>query len=178
MKKVFANCFVRFGILLLFAMASRGVFAASSDDNDDKLSFCNFGPRVNVVEPEAKVGSDPCAAKVHVQGVLWKCGNPNSVSDTVSHFFTQLTDRAREECTKFCEKLGDNCRAIYSPKYECGLKTSHEEAVSLGKELGCRNDCTDGKAFTYCSIYDTGYQGPSPARVLSQPPNCECRSGS
>jgi len=167
---------VRFGILLLFAMLALPKISAVADEGE--LTFCNFGPKVNVVDPNHKESSDPCADKVHVQGVIWKCGNADSVNTTVSHFFDQLNQRGREECQKHCERLGSSCKSYFSAKSKCGLTTDREEAVALGKEFGCRSDCSDGKAFTYCSIYNAGYQGPNPDLVLPQAPNCECRSGS
>ena len=153
---------------------------ARADDDDGELSFCNFGPKVNVVTSpkETPSAEDPCADKVRVQGVLWKCGSPDRVDGTVEKFFKDLNEQAQEECNKHCERNGPNCHGIYTKKQACGLTTDREDAVALGKRFGCRKDCADGKAFMYCSIYNAGYQGPNPDRVLAQKPNCECRSGS
>jgi hypothetical protein len=182
MRKKPANCSLRNQLFLLLAIAAlqsitlSAAFGEDSTATDGGLSFCGFGPKVTVVPSAAHHSPDSCVDRVHVQGVLWKCGSSEDVTTRRSDFLIQINTAAREECKKHCESLGANCRAIYSSVPICGLGTDRETAVALGKQYGCRKDCNDGTAFTYCSIFNAGFQGKGIEAIQADPPNCECRS--
>jgi hypothetical protein len=189
MRRNEANCSLRISIIFLLAIialqwapqwapqwALHSSFASEPSD-EGELSFCSFGPKVTVLPSSASRSSDPCIDHVHVQGVLWKCGSSEEVSTQESHYLDELNKEAREQCQKHCAGLGSSCHGNYSIAPICGLKTDREMAVTLGKQYGCRKDCTGGgTAFTYCSLYNAGYQGKGTDAVQAAVPNCECRS--
>jgi hypothetical protein len=169
---------VFFLISLLWVMTMTLAQASDPSNHEDQLSFCEFGPKITVIPSLAKPTSDPCAEKLHVQGVLWKCESAETVETDAAHFLDELNRLAHDECRKHCSRLGEGCHAIYSNSPECRLGADREKAVELGKHFGCRNDCSSGgKAFAYCALYNAGYLGKGTDAVQVQPLNCECRSG-
>src|SRR6185437_10900124 len=188
MKSLQANCVLQvarfatvFAVLAMVA-TTLGSFAHSArasgnPDPNDHLSFCYFGPKVTVIStPGAKSSSDHCIDRVHVQAVMWKCDSAETVATNSANFISKLNSLAQDECRKHCESLGSDCEAIFSNTPDCGLGTDRETAVTLGKRFGCRSDCSGGKAFTYCSLFNAGFEGRGIDAVRADPPNCECRT--
>jgi hypothetical protein len=122
--------------------------------------------------PKLPEKSGSCSASVKIQGVLWKCEDPDRTTTQVGQFRKELIQNGREECAKFCKKLGP-CESRFEAPLHCGLETDRKSALKMGKEFGCRKEC-EGPAFAYCALYDTGFQSENAELLAQQEPNCHC----
>src|SRR4051812_36589428 len=125
--------------LLLFLISS--IALADSGLEENKLSFCHFGPKIkitNVVIDELPAGNK-CAGTAKVQGVLWECGTPDKVDQLVYSYRKNLSQLADEECTRHCEGRSRGCLGRFRPPTACALTVDREDAVALGKKFGCRS---------------------------------------
>ncbi len=151
----------------------------SALSGDGEMTFCKFGPKFKMHQPTVLRGqtldkNDSCTGSVKVQGVYWECVLPGNVESKVTDFKEKLKIQAVMECQKHCERRSRNCTGHLVVSGNCGLQTDRDEAVTMGKKMGCRNDC-QGQAFAYCSLYDAAFRSEDDARMAKQPPNCQCK---
>jgi hypothetical protein len=165
---------------------------SSGSKDEGELSFCRFGPKLKVLSPtvagegmgaagsalsQASQGSptspDKCSGTAKIQDVLWECNQPSKISTTLDRFRRKIAEDAKAECELHCSRRASGCKGKFVMPAKCGLETDREDAVELGKRLGCRSDC-EGKAFIYCSLLNAGYKSEDPELIAKQKPNCRC----
>jgi hypothetical protein len=137
------------------------------------LTFCRFGPKVKILEPRKDPLGSGCPGGAKIQGVFWECTTADRVESKIQDFRKSLTDIAIAQCKKFCANRAPGCEGKMDTVFRCGLQTDREDAVIMGKKLGCRKDCT-GKAFAYCSLYNIGFLTDDVQFMETQPTNCHC----
>ncbi len=171
--------FLFFTMSLFFLCSGCLVQLGFSDEENGEMTFCHFGPKFKLVEASYARNrsfnkNDKCSGMAKVQGVYWECAQPGQVEAKVAGFREQLRKQALSECQKHCARRGNNCTGRLLNSGKCGLQTDREDAITLGKRMGCRNDCP-GQAFAYCSLYDGAFRSDDSERIAKQPANCECR---
>lgn len=160
---------MHFWVAALLMLAGTSAWA----DDPDQLTFCTFGPKLRVLEPETNDSKDKCTGSAKVQAILWECVPGMEVNGKVSDFLFKLNRAASAECSKHCSKRASGCQGKFVASKNCGLGTTREEAMIMGKRQGCRKECS-GDHFAYCSIYDAGYRTVDGDRIATQKPNCFC----
>ncbi len=155
-------------LALILALA----LSAHADPGD--LTFCHFGPKLKVIDPVV-TGNDSCAGTAKIQGVLWECAPSSQVGERVRKFHSQLLDQAKGACEEHCANRAPHCKGALVFTSRCGLRTTEDDALIVGKRFGCRTDCAGG-AFAYCSIFDAGFRTGDARDLASQSPNCRCSS--
>lgn len=180
MRAWFLTLALAFTSSLSFPGALSQVCADDGIPGDDgELTFCQFGPKVTVVadsfkkDSDSSSGGDRCSGTAKVQGVLWRCAQPEQAEKLIDEFRRELTRLGTKECQKLCSERGRGCKASFEIPVRCGLQTKREDAVALGKRFGCRKDCS-GSAFVYCAIYDSSFRHNEPAMIERQRANCRC----
>jgi hypothetical protein len=166
--------------LILFVALFLSLSAHARDEDSDELTFCKFGPKTKAIEKAVVVApqgaTDPCTGIGKIQGVMWECTEPGKVERRVEEMRERLNEVAGDQCRKLCAERAPGCQGKLIVRASCGLQTSRDEAVLLGKRFGCRKDC-QGPAFSYCSLFDAGFRTEEPVLTPKQPGNCQCRPG-
>jgi hypothetical protein len=151
--------------------------------SEGELTFCHFGPKMKVLDPVVgKAGqaqaprTDLCTGSAKIQGVLWECGSLDRLEGRVAGFRERLFGLARKECERHCGARAKGCVGRMEKPEKCGLETDREDAITMGKRMGCRKDCA-GPHFAYCSLYDGGFRSEDPEMISKQAPNCSCAPG-
>lgn len=168
------------GLGMLLALLTQ-LAAFGAEDPEAPLTFCRFGPKVRVfpVNPSASNRAGPCDTSARVQALIWECSAPDQVGVKVDGYRKLIRDSVRAECEKYCRSQGSGCQARVDSRVtgmsQCGLETDLEEATAAGQKFGCRSDCS-GKAFAFCSFYDTAYRINEPGLLARVAPNCHCVS--
>jgi hypothetical protein len=166
--------FLSTALVFALSVSSAGAPAASSDE-DGKLTFCHFGPKMKVIEtaaPQSESG-DSCSGTAKIQGVMWECGGVEQLSSKTERFRKELQKLAEEECSKHCSNRVRGCQGKVVRPFRYGLQTDSEDAIAAGKRVECGAGCP-GQAFIYTSIYDAGFRTEDPSRTGKQAANCLC----
>jgi hypothetical protein len=176
LKMHFKNRLFLMGIF--FAFFSLAGSSLRGSEEMGEMTFCHFGPKFKVVFPVVRAeswgGKDLCTGSAKIQGVFWECTQPAHVEGKTSEFQDKLRKQARIECQNHCERRSARCVGELALSSRCGLQTNAEDAIIMGKRVGCRKDCT-GQAFAYCSLYNSAFRSEDFDQISKQRPNCFCK---